>query len=169
MIVTDNIGSIVEFLATNAMSNSAALVGRWLSNNKRKLVEDYRRWQADEGFVDKQRPKLTFVISDDWQAVYVNGVILAEGHKLDAQELAEILDIETESVEANSLWATEQSMPVKLQDVVTSDQEWVLDESDKEVVEDEPEEEEDEYDADDFGGQETDFDSESSDEDREYS
>ena len=62
-------------------------------------------------------PKITIVSNgDDWEGLYLDGVLFEEDHKIRVRHLAEALDLEIETVEVSPRWLGEKvvSLPEKL-------------------------------------------------------
>ncbi len=62
-------------------------------------------------------PKITIVSNgDDWEGLYLDGVLFAEDHQIRVHHLAEALDLEIETVEVSRRWLGETvlSLPAKL-------------------------------------------------------
>lgn len=54
---------------------------------------------------------------DDWEGLYVNGVLFTEGHKLRSEDIFEALGIEYEEITAYSHLENYGSLPDKLEDL----------------------------------------------------
>jgi hypothetical protein len=52
--------------------------------------------------------KVTRVWTDNWEGLYVNGRLVAEGHSLDAREALEAVGWAVESRELDEEWITER-------------------------------------------------------------
>lgn len=64
-------------------------------------------------------PKITYVIGDDWEGVYLDGKLKAEGHHVTLREFVELLGLEFETVEADDVWLDNMaSLPEDLNDVM---------------------------------------------------
>lgn len=62
-------------------------------------------------------PKITIVSNgDDWEGLYLDGVLFEEDHKIRVRHLAEALGLEIETVEVSRRWLGEKvtSLPEKL-------------------------------------------------------
>jgi len=62
-------------------------------------------------------PKITIVSNgDDWEGLYLDGVLFAQGHEIHVHHLAEALDLEIETVKVSPYWLGEviTSLPEKL-------------------------------------------------------
>lgn len=64
--------------------------------------------------------KLTHVMADDWEGLYMDGKIVDQGHTINWQTMIEnIFGVSVESVEANYEWLEKQGYyPVNLVDVI---------------------------------------------------
>lgn len=51
---------------------------------------------------------ITFVCSDDWTGMYINGKLVLENHSLHPYEVLKALRIEYEHVEANEQWLNDR-------------------------------------------------------------
>jgi hypothetical protein len=72
--------------------------------------------------------KITFVDGDDWEALYIDGECVTQGHRIEARELAEILSkrfgFEWDSGEADQEWLEDRgSFPKFLDQVLFEDDE----------------------------------------------
>lgn len=60
----------------------------------------------------------TFVQSDDWEGLYYQGNLIAEGHSLNARDVLDALDFRYNTKEANPNWLEERGdLPKLLKDV----------------------------------------------------
>ena len=51
-----------------------------------------------------KEPKLTYVHSDDWAGLYVDGECAVQNHSLDAGDVISALGLKLESIECDSDW-----------------------------------------------------------------
>ncbi len=66
--------------------------------------------------------KLTRVYCEDWEGVYLDGVLVAQGHSVDISDVAAALGVEYQSVEADSDWLEDEGeLPESLSDVKRSE------------------------------------------------
>lgn len=64
-------------------------------------------------------PKITYVFGDDWEGVYLDGELVAEGHRITLREFAKLLGHDIEVVEADEGWLGDLgNLPNNLTDVV---------------------------------------------------
>jgi hypothetical protein len=66
--------------------------------------------------------KITYVTGDDWEAMFVDGVLLEEGHRIDRDVLLDRLFPNCEYKEADMEWLERRgNFPEKLKDVRLED------------------------------------------------
>lgn len=66
------------------------------------------------------RPQITFVYGDDWEGLYVNGRLEAQGHAVSRREILSALGYSFEEVEADLEWLHDEGeLPPRLSDVQT--------------------------------------------------
>lgn len=71
-------------------------------------------------------PKITIVSNgNDWEGLYLDGVLFCEDHKITPYDLARALDLESEAVEVSYQWLGEKvtRLPEKLSGVPKK---WIL-------------------------------------------
>ena len=62
--------------------------------------------------------KVTFVDGDDWEGVYIDGKLVAEGHHVRIDELLQLLGINGEQIYADDAWLADRgSLPQNLSEV----------------------------------------------------
>lgn len=54
---------------------------------------------------------------DDWEALYIDGVLVAEGHRLTVDDILKTVDVKVENYDVSSEWTYENSMPDNLSDI----------------------------------------------------
>lgn len=63
---------------------------------------------------------ITFVSNDDdWEGVYINGELAAEGHSISAQDLADVLSLEFQSIYVSNEWLGDEvgNLPENINDI----------------------------------------------------
>lgn len=64
--------------------------------------------------------KIVFVEGDDWEGVYGDGKLLAEGHRLNKRDVLDALGIEYEELNADKQWLEDSGrLPTWIEDVVS--------------------------------------------------
>jgi hypothetical protein len=48
---------------------------------------------------------------DDWEALYIDGKLIKEGHRLTAEDILDTMEVMREYYEVSSEWSYENSMP----------------------------------------------------------
>jgi hypothetical protein len=75
-------------------------------------------------------PEITIVTNyDDWEGLYVNGVLSKEGHKIRLNDVLEKLGVTAQYIEFDNSWIEQQGgrLPARLNDVKEADYEkWIL-------------------------------------------
>lgn len=62
--------------------------------------------------------KATRVLAGDWEGLYIDGKLYAEGHSLRASDVLDALDIPTETVTVDEEWMEDEGqLPDSLKDV----------------------------------------------------
>lgn len=62
--------------------------------------------------------KATLVFGEDWQGLYLDGKLAAEGHRLNARDVLDALGIAHESFDADNDWLCARGdLPVDLDEV----------------------------------------------------
>lgn len=63
---------------------------------------------------------LSWVLEDNWEGLYVDGVLKAEGHSISVRDVAQALGVALEVLVADERWLEEQGrLPASLGEVVT--------------------------------------------------
>lgn len=64
--------------------------------------------------------KITFVQADDWEGLYINGVLVCEEHSICVEHLLSALKIPATTIQADYDWLVARGrLPEKLSDVKT--------------------------------------------------
>lgn len=65
-----------------------------------------------------KKKEVVFVLADDWEGMYIDGELVAEGHSLEVDTVCIALDIESEERWADDEWLTARGrLPKELKDV----------------------------------------------------
>lgn len=54
---------------------------------------------------------------DDWEALYLNGKLVIEGHRLSAEDILNTLDVQKYYYNVSSEWTYDNSLPDNLSDI----------------------------------------------------
>lgn len=70
-----------------------------------------------QNIMSNSKPKITIVTNgDDWEGLYLDGVLFVQDHNITIDSLIEALGLEKETVEVSSRWLGDEvvSLPEKL-------------------------------------------------------